>query len=91
MSALQRRKGEVVSESFMEDAKVVNMLKNKLLDVDYYIKDGKLYKKLNNGMFRALVKQDKRPEYHHYFLRDDEKRKLTINANKLDKLTYGIQ
>ena len=91
MAGVHRRKGDIVDESFMRNARMVNKLKNEFLDVDYYIQDGVMYKKLPSGFYRSLVKQDSRPEYPHYFLRDIGKRKMTINANKLDKLTFEIR
>jgi hypothetical protein len=79
-------KGEILTT--ISDFRKVNALREEQLDVEYFVAKDKLYKKLKNGNYRALVLQSKRPEYQHYFLRSKEKRKLTINAKKLDLLTY---
>jgi hypothetical protein len=87
MQKIVRRRGEIKTID-MANAKKINACRGVLLDCEYYECDNKLYKKLPNNQFRELVKQDFRPEYNHYFLRDKNKRKLTINANKLDLLSY---
>jgi hypothetical protein len=81
-----RRKGENLDE--LVDAKKVNTLRDIPLDCEIYECGGKLYKKRPNGKYRELIKQDSRLEYPHYFLRDKNKKKLTVNANKLHLLTF---
>jgi hypothetical protein len=84
---MSHKKGEICD--VLEDAKMVNTTRNKALDCCYYVAYNTVFKKLKNGKFRELVKQESRPEYKHYFFRDkDTKKKLTLNANKLDILTY---
>jgi hypothetical protein len=85
---MTHRTGNIINE-LPEGAKKVNCISKTLLDVDYWIHDGKIYKKTPNGKFRELVKQTKRPTYNHYFFRSKEdKKKLTLNVNKLDQLVF---
>ncbi|GHU18487.1 hypothetical protein FACS189472_06880 [Alphaproteobacteria bacterium] len=63
-----RRKGEILEN--LVDSKKVDCLRGTVLDTELYVANDKLYKPLKNGKFRELVKQDSRPEYNHYFLRD---------------------
>ncbi|GHU20986.1 hypothetical protein FACS189472_13270 [Alphaproteobacteria bacterium] len=81
-----RRKGEILEN--LGESKKVNCLREEILDIELYVANDKLYKPLKNGKFRELVKQDSRPEYNHYFLRDKDKKKLTLNAHKLDLLMW---
>jgi hypothetical protein len=83
---VSRRKGEILDE--LQNAKKVNALRGIPLDCEIYECEGKLYKKRPSGGYRELVRQDSRLEYPHYFLRDKNKKKLTINVNKLHLLTY---
>jgi hypothetical protein len=81
------KKGDIVNE--LVNAIEVNAMGAIPLDINYYVCDGRVYKKLKNGKFRALVKQDSRKEYQHYFFSDKNKKKLTLNANKLDLLNFN--
>jgi hypothetical protein len=83
---VQHKHGEIVDE--IGDAIEVNTLRGILLDISYYVVNGRVFKKLVSGKYRALVKQETRPGYKHYFFRDKNKKKLTLNANKLDLLTF---
>jgi hypothetical protein len=83
---MQRAKGEIIE--LVEEPKKVNRLRGVELDITLYVVNNRLYKKLKNGKYRALVLQTKRPEYNHYFLRDKDKRKLTVNVHKLDLLSW---
>ncbi|GHU18266.1 hypothetical protein FACS189472_06340 [Alphaproteobacteria bacterium] len=73
---------------FAEEPKKVNTLRKSELYIPIYVANDRLYKRLENGKYRSLVLQTKRPEYNHYFLQDKNKKKLTINAHKLDLLTW---
>jgi hypothetical protein len=84
---MTHKKGEIVDE--IENALPVNMLRGIPLEICYYLANNRVYKKLCNGKFRVLVKQESRPEYQHYFFRDKDKKKLTLNVNKLNLLTYS--
>jgi hypothetical protein len=80
------KKGEIVQN--LDNALKVNCLRNEMLDVELYISNNRLYKKLNNGHYRALVLQERKDKWNHYFLRNKDKKKLTINADKLFLLTF---
>jgi hypothetical protein len=49
------------------------------------------YKKSNSSMYRELVLQTDNPRYVHYFLKDKNKKKLTVSVKKLCDLTYCPQ
>jgi hypothetical protein len=93
--ARTHRKGEIVesltTDNDAQPIKVNTLIEkgvHKRLDVDVYICNGKLWKKLKTGKFRGLVLQDKKT-YPHYFLRGADLKKLTVNANKLmERLIY---
>jgi hypothetical protein len=86
-TALVHKRGEIIDE-LPENATKVNCLKGLILDVEYWVFEGKIYKKNSKGKYRTLVKQEKRTEYPHYFFRaKEDKRKLTLHANKLNLLT----
>jgi hypothetical protein len=87
-SAGTRKRGEILDT--IGESIEVNTLRNIPLDVSYYISNNRVFKKLRNGKFRALVKQETRPEYKHYFFRDKNKKKLTLNANKLNLLSLRM-
>jgi hypothetical protein len=83
----RRQKGEIIE--LTEEPKKVNRLRGTELDITLYVVNGRLYKRLKDGKYRSLVLQTKRPEYNHYFLRDKDKKKLTVNVHKLDLLTWS--
>jgi hypothetical protein len=83
------RTGEIVKD--LVDPRKVNCLRSNVLDVEYYIANNKMYKKLKSGKYRELVLQVKNPRYIHYFLRDKNQKKLTVSFKKLCDLTYCPQ
>jgi hypothetical protein len=83
---VQHRHGEIVDN--IGEAIEVNTLRGILLDISYFVVNDRVFKKLVSGKYRALVKQETRPGYKHYFFRDKNKKKLTLNANKLNLLTF---
>jgi hypothetical protein len=86
--AITHRKGEVV-DVLPDGAEKVNALKDTLLDVEYYVSQGHLYKKQPNGKFRALVKQEQNPGFVHFFVRErNAKRKITVSVRKMNELHY---
>jgi hypothetical protein len=80
------KRGEVVDD--IGEALEVNTLRGILLDISYFVANDRVFKKLVNGKYRSLVKQETRPGYKHYFFRDKNKKKLTLNASKLNLLTF---
>jgi hypothetical protein len=89
---MSHRTGAIIIEIPNESRKV-NCIecgcKITMLDVDYWVHDGKVYKKTPDGKFRELVRQTKKATYNHYFFRSKEdKKKLTLNVNRLDRLTF---
>ncbi|GHU25898.1 hypothetical protein FACS189472_19030 [Alphaproteobacteria bacterium] len=84
---MQHNKGEILDSLNSAEFREVNCLRGIPLEFTYYVIDDKVYKKIKNGKFRTLVKQETRPEYNHYFFRDKNKKKLTLNAKKLHLLT----
>jgi hypothetical protein len=70
-------------------ARKVNCLRSYILDIEYYVADNKIFKKLKSGKYRELVLQNKNPWYVHYFLRDKDHRKLTVSVKKLKDLTFA--
>jgi hypothetical protein len=59
-----------------------------MLNGDLYVVDDRLYKKLRDGSYRAFVVQKRKDYLRYYFLRSADKECLTINADKLHKLSY---
>ncbi|GHU18296.1 hypothetical protein FACS189472_06400 [Alphaproteobacteria bacterium] len=68
--------------------RLVNFYNGKLLELDLYVSDGKLYKKLKCGKFRPLKKQENFCGYKHYLLRDIDHKRTAVGNRKLDRLAY---
>jgi hypothetical protein len=84
---MAHKRGEIVDE--IPNAIPMNTLRGIPLDICYYLSNNRIYKRLVSGKYRALVKQETRKEYQHYFFRDRNKKKLTLNVNKMHLLTYN--
>jgi hypothetical protein len=73
---------------FIEDMRRVNCYKGAMLDQDYYVSEGKMYKKLKCGKYRPLKEQENFCHYRHFLVNDTNHRRRTVNIRSLHKLTF---
>jgi hypothetical protein len=74
-------------KDFLDDIRCVNCYKDMMLDQEYYVSQGKMYKKLTCG-YRPLKEQENFCHYKHYLVNDTNHKRKTVNVKSLDKLTY---
>jgi hypothetical protein len=72
-------------DTLPEDAREVDMIKDKILGRTYYVYGGKLYRRMKDGKYREVCPQSNRKDdYTFYFLKNKDGGKSRIGTKKIN-------
>jgi hypothetical protein len=78
-------------ENLPEDAKKVDMFKDKILGRLYYVYDDKLYKRMKDGKYREVCPQSNRKDnYTFYFLKNKDGGKSRIGTKRINEMSFSL-